>query len=453
MNTKGTTDMTVGNPKRLIIQFAVPIFLSQLFQQLYTSADSIIVGNYLGKNALAAVSSSGTLIFLIISFFSGIAQGAGVVISRYFGAREYDKVSKAIHTDVLLGIIAGVILTVFGVIATPTLLRWMGTDKEVLPESIIYFRFYFLGALGTVMYNVLTGIMNAVGDSKWPLFYLIFSSVLNVILDLIFIAGCGLGVGSAAVATTIAQTASMILCIVHLMKKGTVYQLIPKKIRIHNDMFRETIKYGLPTGVQNSVIGFANVMVQTNINSFGADAMAAYGSYIKIEGFAFLPITCFAMAMATFVGQNLGAGKHERAKAGARFGIPTSVIMAELIGVIVFVAAPFLIQMFNRDAGVVAFGVRQARTEALFFFLLAFSHLIAGICRGAGKATVPMVIILSVWCVLRITYITVTMRINHDIGLIYWAYPLTWGISSVIFLIYYLKSDWIYGFGRPKEII
>ncbi|MGN0374809.1 MAG: MATE family efflux transporter [Butyrivibrio sp.] len=451
MNTKGTTDMTVGNPKRLIIQFAVPIFLSQLFQQLYTSADSIIVGNYLGKNALAAVSSSGTLIFLIISFFSGIAQGAGVVISRYFGAREYDKVSKAIHTDVLLGFIAGVILTVFGVIATPTLLRWMGTDKEVLPESIIYFRFYFLGALGTVMYNVLTGIMNAVGDSKWPLFYLIFSSVLNVILDLIFIAGCGLGVGSAAVATTIAQTASMILCIAHLMKKGTVYQLIPKKIRIHNDMFRETIKYGLPTGVQNSVIGFANVMVQTNINSFGADAMAAYGSYIKIEGFAFLPITCFAMAMATFVGQNLGAGKHERAKAGARFGIPTSVIMAELIGVIVFVAAPFLIQMFNRDAGVVAFGVRQARTEALFFFLLAFSHLIAGICRGAGKATVPMVIILSVWCVLRITYITVAMRINHDIGLIYWAYPLTWGISSVIFLIYYLKSDWIYGFGRPKE--
>ncbi|QKN24780.1 MATE family efflux transporter [Caproicibacterium lactatifermentans] len=438
--------MTSGNPQKLIIQFAVPIFLSQLFQQLYNTVDSVIVGNYLGKSALAAVSSSGTLIFLLVSFFTGMAMGAGVAISKYFGAGDQEKMSKAIHTNVAFGVVAGILLTIVGIWATPEILRWMGTDPRVLPQSIVYFRYYFCGALSIVLYNIFTSIMNAVGDSKRPLYYLIFSSILNVVLDLLFICGFHLGVGSAAVATTISQTVSMLLSLYHLTRKGTIYQVSLHKVRFHTDTLREMIHYGIPTGIQNSVIGFANVIVQTNINSFGENAMAGYGSYIKIEGFAFLPITCFAIALSTFVSQNLGAGKHDRAKTGARFGILTSILLAEGIGVIIFCSAPFLISLFNQDSGVIAYGVRQAHIETLFYFVLAFSHCIAGICRGAGKAVVPMLVMLGVWCVFRIFYISVAMHFSHNITLVFWAYPLTWSISSAIFLIYYKKSDWVHGF-------
>lgn len=444
--------MLTGDVKRSILTFAFPIFLSQVFQQLYNSIDSLIVGNFLGKEALASVSSSGTLIFLLTSLFIGVAMGAGVVISRYFGAGDYEKVSRALHTNVAFGLVAGTLLTVFGIIATPTILQWMKTDPEVLPGSIVYFRCYFCGGLSMVMYNIFNGIMNAVGDSRRPLYYLIFSSLLNVALDLLFIGGFRMGVGSAAVATAIAQTVSALLALVHLLRTKDVYRLVPRKIRFHAGMLREIVRYGLPTGVQNSVIALANVIVQSNINSFGTNAMAGYGSYAKVEGFAFLPITCFSMALTTFIGQNLGARQYDRAKKGASFGILTSITLAELIGVCIFAFAPQLIRMFNNDPEVVALGARQARTVALFFFLLAFSHCIAGICRGAGKAVVPMAIMLAVWCVLRIVYITVMMHFVHEIQYIYWAYPLTWSISSAIYLVYYLKSDWLHGFERSKSL-
>ena len=449
--SNGTQNMTEGNIKKLVIRFAIPVMLSNLFQQLYNSVDSLIVGNFLGKEALAAVSSSGPLIFLLVSFFNGTAMGAGVVISRYYGAGENEKVSRAVHTNVAFGLVSGTLLTIVGMAATPVILRWMGTAPEVLPNSISYFRYYFLGALAIVMYNIFTGIMNAVGDSKRPMQYLIFSSVLNVILDLLFVGVFRMGVGSAAVATTISQAASALLCLRRLMTKGLVCQVIPSRIRFHKDMLKEIVRFGLPTGIQNSVIAIANVIVQSNINSFGTEAMAAYGSYSKIEGFAFLPITCFAMAMTTFIGQNLGAKKYERAKEGARFGITVSLTLAELIGGLIFALSPLLIRLFNDDPEVIRLGVQQARTEALFYFLLAFSHIIAGICRGAGRAVIPMGIMLTVWCVIRIIYITIMMQFVHEIEYIYWAYPLTWGISSVIYLIYYCKSDWIHGYEKRKR--
>lgn len=449
--SNGTQNMTEGNIKKLVIRFAIPVMLSNLFQQLYNSVDSLIVGNFLGKEALAAVSSSGPLIFLLVSFFNGTAMGAGVVISRYYGAGENEKVSRAVHTNVAFGLVSGTLLTIVGMAATPVILRWMGTAPEVLPNSISYFRYYFLGALAIVMYNIFTGIMNAVGDSKRPMQYLIFSSVLNVVLDLLFVGVFRMGVGSAAVATTISQAASALLCLRRLMTKGLVCQVIPSRIRFHKDMLKEIVRFGLPTGIQNSVIAIANVIVQSNINSFGTEAMAAYGSYSKIEGFAFLPITCFAMAMTTFIGQNLGAKKYERAKEGARFGITVSLTLAELIGVLIFALSPLLIRLFNDDPEVIRLGVQQARTEALFYFLLAFSHIIAGICRGAGRAVIPMGIMLTVWCVIRIIYITIMMQFVHEIEYIYWAYPLTWGISSVIYLIYYCKSDWIHGYEKRKR--
>lgn len=449
MNNQGTAkDMTVGTPWKLIASFALPVFLSQLFQQFYNTIDSLVVGRVHGTEALAAVSSSGTLIFLMISFFVGTSMGAGIVISKYYGARDYERVSRAVHTNICLGIICGVILTIIGVVLTPTFLRWMGTDPDVMPDATAYFRYYFAGAIAIVLYNNCKGVMNALGDSRRPLYYLIISSVTNVLLDLLFIAVFRWGVWAAAFATTLSQALSAVLCIIHLSKKGTLYQLQLSKLRIDKESLGEIVRYGLPAGVQNSVIGFANVIVQTNINSFTKIATAAYGTYAKIEGFAFLPITSFTMALTTFTGQNLGAGLYDRAKKGSRFGIISAVVLAEAIGLVIWLAAPFLIGLFSDDPAVIELGTKQARIESLFFCLLAFSHAVAAVCRGAGKVFVPMSVMLAIWCVLRITYITIMMHYVHEIQYIYWAYPITWGISSIIYLFYYLFADWIHGFDR-----
>lgn len=444
----GTRDMTTGNPYTMMAGFALPILLSQIFQQLYNTADAFIVGKCLGTNALAAVTSSGTLIFLLTSFFMGTAMGAGVVISRYFGAGKEDEVSRAIHTMMAFGIVSGILLTVVGVAFTPTFLVWMQTDPEVMPEAVAYFRYYFLGSLALVMYNICRSIINALGDSRRPLYYLIFSSLLNIALDLLFLYVFRWGVWSAAAATVLSQMASVVLCMIYLLRKGNLFTVEWRKIRFHRDMLTEIVRYGLPSGVQNSVIAFANVIVQSQINSFGKLAMAAYGTHAKIEGFAFLPITSFNMASTTFISQNLGAKQYDRAKKGSRFSIFATVILAEAIGVCCFVFAPVLIGIFDQTPGVIAFGVRQARTVALFYCLLAFSHSVAAVCRGAGKAFVPMCVMLSVWCVIRIIYIILVMKLTGEIGYIYWAYPITWAISSVIYLIYYLKSDWIHGFDQ-----
>ncbi len=443
---KGTMNMTEGSPYKLMVKFALPILLSQIFQQFYNTADTLIVGRFLGTNALAAVSSSGPLIFLLSSFFIGTAQGAGIVISRYFGAKDYDKVSRAIHNNFAFGLLAGLFLTIIGVGLTPFLLKWMNTDESVLPQAIEYFRFYFIGSLGMVMYNVCSSTMNALGDSKRPLIFLITSSIINITLDIIFIRVCHFGVWSAAVATVMSQFFSVILCLMHLCRPGHIYTINVKKIRFYKDMCKEIVKYGLPGGVQNSVIGFANVIVQSQINSFGAFATAAYGSYAKIEGFAFLPINCFCMAITTFVGQNLGAGEKKRARTGARFGICSSVVLAELIGVAIYFGSPYLIGLFDSTPEVIANGTMQAHICSLFFGLLALSHAIAAVCRGAGRAFVPMAVMLSVWCVFRISYIVTIMHFVHELRFIFWAYPITWGISSVIYILYYYLSHWQDGF-------
>ena len=448
----GVRELTVGNPYRLIVSFAMPVMLSQIFQQLYNTADTFIVGRFLGTEPLAAVSSSGTLIFLLVSFFNGTAMGAGVVISRYFGAGDNGRVSRAVHTTISLGLAASAVLTVIGVGLTPTLLKWMQTDPDVMPLAVEYFRYYFAGITAMVMYNICTGIMNAVGDSRRPLYYLIFSSFFNVALDLLFVGALRLGVWSAAAATVISQAASFVLCMIHLMKKGRVFTVEIKKLRIHADMMKEIIRFGVPSGVQNSVIALANVIVQSQINTFGKLATAAYGTHSKIEGFAFLPITSFNMATTTFVSQNLGAAQYDRAKRGARFGVISAVVAAELIGIAYYLASPQIISLFDSTPQVVYYGTLQARTVSLFYCLLALSHSIAAVCRGAGRAVVPMAVMLSVWCVIRVSYIIAVMHFFGEIHHIYWAYPITWTISSVIFILYYLFSDWVHGFEKKAKL-
>lgn len=440
--------MTEGPIWRRLVAFAIPLFLGNLFQQLYNTADSLIVGNFLGSNALAAVSSSGNLIFLMVGFFNGIAVGAGVVVAKYYGAKKYDAVQRVIHTIAALGILCGIALTFIGILAAPQILVLMGTPDNVLPNSVVYFRVYFSGSLAFVMYNFLVGILQSVGDSRHPLIYLIISSMVNVVLDLLFVAVFHMGVGSAAFATVISQFISAVLCLRQLMKSPAEYRLSLRKIRIDRVMLGQIISNGLPSGIQNSIISLANVVVQSNINKFGEMAMAGCGSYAKIEGFGFLPITCFAMALTTFISQNLGAREYDRAKKGAVFGVACSLTIAELVGIAIHLLAPVLISGFNSDPQVISYGVAQARTVTLFYFLLAFSHCMAGILRGAGKSTVPMFVMLICWCVIRVTYITVTVHFIPNIRVIFWAYPITWTLSSITFLIYFLKSDWLHAFEK-----
>ena len=289
--------LTSGSIWRGMLFFALPILLGNIFQQLYNTADAFIVGRFLDKNAYAAVSSSGSLIFLLVGFFNGIAVGAGVVIARYYGAKDNEKLQTAVHTTLAFGLTAGIVLTVLGMTLTPQLLRLMKTDADVLPNSIDYFRMYFAGSIAIVMYNLCVGILQAVGDSRHPLYYLILSSLVNIALDLLFVGVFHWGVWSAALATSISQFVSLGLCIFRLCHYDTVYRVCLRKIRFHLPMLKQVIHFGLPSGVQNSIIAFANVIVQSNINAFGSNAMAGCGTYAKLEGFAFLPITCFTMAL------------------------------------------------------------------------------------------------------------------------------------------------------------
>ena len=439
-----STDMTTGSIWKRMVRFAVPVFLGNLCQQLYNTVDSVIVGKFVGKQALAAVASSGNLIFMMTGFFMGLFIGAGIVIAQYFGARNYEKVRSAVHTDSAFALCCGVLLTRLGVFFTPTILTWMRTPADVLDTSILYFRLYFLGSLATILYNAGMGILQAVGDSRSPLYYLVISSVVNVALDLLFVGAMDMGVAGAAVASVISQVVSAVLCNNKLTRSDGPYRLEIKRIGFDLPLLKKITSQGVPSGVQNSIIAIANVVVQSNINTFGSDAMAGCGSYSKVEGFVFLPITAFAMALTTFIGQNLGAGQFDRAKQGARIGILCSMAMAELIGVALFFLAPYAMRLFNDDPAVVAIGVRQPHIEALFFCFLAFAHGVSAVLRGAGRAQVPMYTMLGCWCILRVSYITLALKVWPDIATIFWAYPITWSVSCVVFQIYYLKADWVH---------
>lgn len=435
--------MTQGSISKNLIRFAIPLFFGQLLQQLYNVVDSVVVGNVLGKEALAAVSTTGSLIFLMVGFINGLFMGNSVIIGKSYGAKDYDKVKIAVHTGITFAIIMGLVMTVWGYFFTPVLLRWMGTPSDVMQNSVLYFKIYFLGGLGNILYSACCGVFQAMGDSKRPLHYLMVSTILNTILDIAFVKFLGFGIGGAAFATIIAQFVSAILAFTKLTRVDGPHRIYLKNLKIDRDVLLKELAIGFPTGIQNSVIAIGNVVVQSNINAFGSVAMAACGSYFKLEGFVFLPITCMCMALTTFVSQNLGAGEIGRVKKGAIIGSAISVGCAEMIGVFVYNFAPTFLRMFSNEAEVLAIGTTQARTESLFFCLLALSHCLAGIYRGAGKTTVPMIVMLSSWCLLRITYITIIVRIIPVVNVIFWAYPLTWSVSTVIFLIYYFKGKWL----------
>ena len=445
---KAGNRLTEGPIGQQMIRFAMPIFLGNLFQQLYNTADTLIVGNLLGSQALAAVSSSGSLIFLLIGLFNGIGAGSGVVIARFFGAQDEDRLSKSIHTTLAIALVSALLMTAGGVLLSPQILVWMDTPKEVMPEAVSYLQVYFAGAIGMVMYTSCMGIMQALGDSRHPLYYLIFSSILNVVLDIIFIAVFDGGVGSAALATIISQLMSVVLCMARLMRQEGAARVRLRKIGFDREMTALILRYGLPSGLQNSVIAIANVVVQSHINAFGEMAMAGSGAYTRVEGFAFLPVTSFTMALTTFVSQNLGAKEYERAKKGARYGMLCSMSIAEFIGVVMFVFAPVILRAFTDEQVAIDYGVEKARICALFYCLLAYSHCVSAVLRGAGHSVAPMVVMLVVWCFIRMSILWIFVPILQTIAIVNWVYPITWSISSAILLVYYLAVDWVHGFQK-----
>ena len=434
--------MTEGTIWKKLVRFAIPLLLGNLFQQLYNAVDSLVVGNFCGNEALAAVSSSGSMQHLLIGFFQGVFIGASVIISRCFGAKDDEGMDEAIHTTVVFSLAMGVILTILGVTFTPTILRWMGTPENVMPNSVTYFRIYCMGLLGMVLYNTTNGIFNALGDSRHPLYYLIISSVTNAVLDVIFVGAFDMGVAGAALATTMGQFLSAILGLIHLMSAKFVVQIKISKLRVNWSVLKNVFLLGLPSGIQNSVNSIANLVVQANINAFGDLAMGGCGSYSKIQGFVFIPVLSMSLALTTYVGQNMGANRPERVKTGIRQGMMISVVMAEIFGIFVFLFAPYLVGMFSKDPAVIAFGVQQARVEALFYFLLAITHACAGTLRGAGKTMIPMSVTLGAWCILRIGYIEGLVRIIPNINVVFSAYPVTWLVSSLVLLWFVKKQNW-----------
>ena len=437
--------MTEGSIARQIFFFSVPLILGNLLQQLYNTADSIIVGNYVGSNALAAVGSSTSLICLLIAFSQGASVGAGVIVSQYLGANNKKEVQNAVHTALAISFFLGLILTAGGMLLTKPILLQMQTPKEVLDNSVTYLRLYFGGVVFNVIYNMAAGILNAAGNSKRSLLYLGCASIINIFLDLLLIRGFHMGVAGAAIATDISQLISGVLAILYLIRVQSDYQVSLKKIRLHKHMVKRIIQVGLPTGIQNMVISFSNVLVQSSVNGYGASAMAGFGAYMKIDGFNIMPVMSFSMAATTFVGQNYGAGKIQRVKKGIWVTLAMEILYTLTTGFLLMTFSDPLLKMFSSDPSVVNFGKLAMKYFCPFYFLLGILHGLAGTVRGTGKTIPPMVILLVSLCLFRILWVQFILPCFGSIEGVFILYPVSWAFGMVLMILYTWKGHWLKG--------
>lgn len=447
---KKSTVMTEGSIWKKILFFSIPLILGNLFQQLYNTVDSIIVGNYIGSEALAAVGSSGSLINLLIGFCIGASAGAGVVIAQFYGAQDREGVRKAVHTTIAIAIAAGAVLTVVGIVATPILLKAMGTPQEVFDQASIYLKVYFGGILFSVVYNMSAGILNAVGNSKRSLVYLMIAATSNIFLDLLFVVVLKMGIVGVAIATDISQLLSCIFIILFLVRSEDVYRVKLKDIRCYDNLLGKILKIGLPTGVQNIVISLSNVIVQSSVNSFGAVAMAGFAAYIKVDGFNILPALSFSMAATTFVGQNVGAGRLDRVKKGMYVSVAMGIIYTVCTGILLLTFAPQVIGVFTQNGKVVEYGVYIMKFFCPFYWMLGILHILAGTIRGTGKTMQAMVVFLFSLCIFRVLWIWGAMSVSHKIGGVMLGYPLSWLVGLVMILIYVWKGNWM-PYGMKKD--
>ncbi len=435
--------MTEGSIWKSILLFSVPLILGNMLQQLYNTADSIIVGNFVGANALAAVGSSGSPIYLLIGFSQGLAVGAGVVVSQFLGAKDHREAQEAVHTSLAIAVIMGLLLTVGGIACGRALLVAMNTPAEVLGDAVTYIRIYFGGVLFSVVYNMAAGILNAAGNSKRSLLYLGVASITNIVLDLVLIAGCKMGVAGAAIATDISQLVSCVLSLRFLMQVEDDYRVTAKEVRVHKKMAVRIIKVGLPTGIQNMVISLSNVLVQVSVNGYGAAAMAGFAAYMKVDGFNILPVLSFSMAATTFVGQNFGAGKLDRVKRGMGVTVAMGVGYTLCTGALLLLFRYQILYLFTSDETVVAYGISAMKYFCPFYFLLAILHGMAGAVRGTGKSVPPMVVLLVSLCLFRVVWIQFLLPFFSGIEGVFILYPVSWGLGAVLMALYAWRVNWM----------
>lgn len=435
--------MTEGNIWKTILLFSIPLIFGNLLQQTYNTVDSMIVGNYVGGNALAAVGSSTALINLLISFSQGIAVGCGIIVAQSMGSDKQKDIRTSVHTSIAISIVLGLLISILGYFLAPFLLKSMNTPKGVMKESISYLRTFSFGLVFNIIYNMEAGILNAVGNSKRSLLYLFIASFVNIILDLLFIKKLGYGVKGAAVATNISQAISSILALLFLMRVPQIYKVRLSKIKIHKKMALKIIKVGIPTAIQNTVISLSNVIMQSSVNVFGAFFMAGFGAFIKIDGFNILPVMSLSMAITTFSGQNYGASKFERVKKGMWITLIMSIIYTIITGTLLYKFAPNVISLFTKETKVIESGVLAAKFFCPFYFLLAIMHSLAGTVRGTGRTVPPMIILLVSLCAFRILAVKFIIPNYNTIENVYMLYPISWAIGTILMIIYTVKVDWM----------
>ncbi len=441
---KGNTqDLTKGSIVKAIILFSVPLLIGNLFQQLYNAVDSYVVGNYVGKVALAAVGASTPIINMLIGFFMGISTGAGVVIAQFFGAGDLSKMKKAIHNSIALTLVIGVVLTVVGLVFNDPILKAIGVPSDVFSEASTYLSIYFWSLIFVMIYNMGSGILRSVGDSKRPLYFLIFSSVINIVLDFLFVKNFGFGVAGAGYATLIAQAISAIMVMYVLMKTEDSYKVVLKDIKFDKEILLKIIKIGLPTGFQQSIVSLSNVIVQSYINVYGASVIAGCSVTLKIDGFVNLPLQAFNMAITTFVGQNIGAKQYNRVKKGAYITTFLAMVTIGFFVVIMYFFGRDFIALFNQEKDVIDAGRLMQLTFLPFYIFLPINQVINGVLRGAGRSAVPMYVMIFSFVFLRQIYLFLVTKVTSDVVYVFLGWPTTWVVCSLIFIVYFFKVQWL----------
>lgn len=437
---RADVDMTEGSITKHIIVFALPLLIGNIFQQLYNTVDTWVVGNYVSNEAFSAVGSVGPVVNMLIGFFTGLASGAGVVISQFYGARKEKEVSQAVHTSIIMTVVLGIVFTIVGIVMIPGMLALMNTPDEVLPESTTYLTIYFSGVLGLMLYNMGAGILRAIGDSKRPFYYLVVCAVMNTVLDLVFVLKCGMGVEGVAYATIISQWISAILVIITLFRTRSCVRVRLNQMHFHGKIFRKIIMVGIPAALQMAITAFSNIFVQSYINSFGPDCMSGWTAYSKVDQLLFLPMQSIALAATTFVGQNLGKAQVERAKKGVRVSIITALISTVITMVPVIIFARPIVGFFNDKAAVMDYGAMLLQWISPFYVLCCFNQVYAAALRGAGNSRTPMFIMLGSFVVFRQIYLFFMSRICNEIIPIAMSYPAGWLLCSILTVIYYSRA-------------
>lgn len=435
--------MTSGNIYKKIALFAIPLLLGNFFQLMYNTIDSIVVGNYVGKEALAAVGASTPIINLLIAFFQGLATGAGVVVSRYYGARKQEEESKAIHSFLLFSILFGIALSIVGYFVSPVILRMMNTPSDYYNDADGYLAIYFLGATFLIVYNAGTGILQAVGDSKNPLYFLIATSILNIFLDLLFVKGFGMGVDGAAWATIISECISMLLVINLLMRTKNEYKVTLKNLKIDFSILKQIVEIGIPAGLQGMIVSVSNVIVMAYINQFGSSGVAGFSCSNKIDNFMGLPVNSLMLAITTFVGQNLGARQYERVKQGVRAALVMSISIVVTLGVFVFLFSDSLMRIFTSDMDVIEDGTIILRIMCPCYIFLCFHQVYSGALRASGRSSVPMITSIIAFVLMRQIFLAVAIPLYHHISIIGIGYSFTWAMAALMTGIYYFTSNWL----------